>query len=104
MVWWGRKALISLLETIDYSKYDVDLFLFKQEGLFLSNIPKQVNLLAEPAEYKYYDMPIKTAVLDCLKNGKWDVALYRILAGSIYKSEKIRFDVNSEFGNTYRNH
>jgi glycosyltransferase involved in cell wall biosynthesis len=89
-LWCGgaEKALISLLETIDYSKYDVDLFLFKHEGLFLSNLPKQVNLLAEPAEYKYYDMPIKTAVLDCLKNGKWDVALYRVLAGTIYKSEK----------------
>ncbi len=30
----AEKALISLLETIDYSKFNVDLFLFKHEGLF----------------------------------------------------------------------
>lgn len=84
----AEKALISLLETMDYAVYDVDLFLLKHEGLFLSKIPKQVNLLEEPAEYKYYDMSIKTAIMDCLKKGRWHVALFRIVAGTIYKREK----------------
>ena len=30
----AEKSLISVLETIDYSKYNVDLFLFKHEGNF----------------------------------------------------------------------
>ena len=34
----AEKALISLLETIDYSEFDVDLLLFKQEGIFMSKI------------------------------------------------------------------
>lgn len=84
----AEKALISLLETIDYVNYDVDLYLLKHGGLFFSKIPQQVKLLQEPAEYKYYDMPIKTAIIECFKQGRLDVALYRILAGTIYKSEK----------------
>ncbi|EOP66398.1 MULTISPECIES: glycosyltransferase [Bacillus cereus group] len=84
----AEKALISLLETIDYSIYKVDLFLFKHEGLFLEKIPKQVNVLEEPLEYKYYDMPIRNAILDCLKKGKLNTALARLCAGYIFKSEK----------------
>lgn len=86
----AEKALVSLLETMDYSAYDVDLFLFKHEGIFLKKIPKQVNLLEEPLEYRYYDMPIKKAVLDCLKSGRIKIALSRVRAGYIYKTEKNR--------------
>lgn len=63
----AEKALVSLLETIDYTLFDVDLFLFKHEGLFLSKLPKTVNLLPEPVKYKYFDMPMKSAVIQLLK-------------------------------------
>lgn len=86
----AEKALISLLETIDYSLYNVDLFLFKHEGLFFSKIPKQVNLLEEPFEYKYFDMSIKTAITDCIKKGKLQVALSRLCAGYIFNTENNR--------------
>ncbi|MFC3884781.1 glycosyltransferase [Bacillus songklensis] len=86
----AEKALISLLETIDYSMYNVDLFLFKHEGLFFSKIPKQVNLLEEPFEYKYFDMSIKKAMVDCIKKGRVDIALSRVFAGYIFKREKNR--------------
>jgi glycosyltransferase involved in cell wall biosynthesis len=84
----AEKALISLLETIDYSLYNVDLLLFKHEGLFFSKIPKQVNLLEEPSEYKYFDMPIKTAIKDCIKRNQTGIALSRVFAGYIFKTEK----------------
>lgn len=86
----AEKALISLLDTMDYSKYDVDLLLMKHEGLFLSKIPSKVNLLEEPVEYKYFDMSIKTALLDCLKKGRLDIAISRLLAGVIIRTEKNR--------------
>lgn len=86
----AEKALISLLETIDYSKFNVDLFLFKHEGLFFSKIPKQVNLLKEPYEYKYYDMPIKRAIISCIKKGRLNIALSRLKAGFIFKTEQNR--------------
>ena len=40
-------ALLSLLKSIDYSEYSVDLLLFKNTGPFLEDIPKEVNLLDE---------------------------------------------------------
>lgn len=86
----AEKALISLLETIDYSIYNVDLFLFKHEGLFFSKIPKQVNLLEEPIGYKYFDMSIKTAIKDCIKKGKLQIALSRVCAGYIFNTENNR--------------
>jgi glycosyltransferase involved in cell wall biosynthesis len=86
----AEKALISLLETIDYSMYNVDLFLFKHEGLFLNKIPKQVNLLEEPFGYRYFDMSIKEAITDCIKKGKFEIALSRICAGYIFNTEKNR--------------
>ncbi|WP_242214350.1 glycosyltransferase [Bacillus cereus group sp. BfR-BA-01383] len=84
----AEKSLISLLNTMDYSRYNVDLFLFKHEGLFLNKISKQVNVLEEPSEYQLFDMPIKAAIMKCLRQGRLDIALSRVCAGYIFKSEK----------------
>lgn len=84
----AEKALISLLETIDYSKYEIDLFLFKHEGLFLNKIPENVTLLNEPKEYSFFDMSIKKAVLGCLKKGKFRLAVNRMAAGFVFRTEK----------------
>lgn len=86
----AEKALISLLETMDYSLYEVDLFLFKHEGLFLHKIPYQVTLIEEPQEYKYFDMSITAAIKDCIKKGRLDIVLLRVMAGYIFKTEKSR--------------
>ncbi|MBI5987097.1 glycosyltransferase [Clostridium perfringens] len=84
----AEKALISLLETIDYSRFDIDLLLFKQEGIFMSKIPEEVNLLSEPECYKYFDMSIKIALLELIKKGRIDIAIARLLFGYVFKTEK----------------
>lgn len=84
----AEKALISLLETIDYSKYDVDLLLFKQEGVFMSKIPNKVNLLPAPGNYKYFDMSVKKAILESIKKFRFDVAFARVGSVYIFKTEK----------------
>lgn len=38
-------ALVSLLNNLDYNKYNVSLFLVKKEGLFLNQISKKVNII-----------------------------------------------------------
>ncbi|PEA20194.1 glycosyl transferase [Bacillus cereus] len=86
----AEKALISLLENMNYSMYSVDLFLFKHEGVFFNKIPKQVNLLEEQLEYQYFDMPIKKAIVECIKSRRVDVAVARICAGYVFKIEKNR--------------
>lgn len=57
-----EKALISLLHDLDYSKFDVDLQLFKKEGLFLSDIPLEVNILEVPTNYQYFDCSYKKVI------------------------------------------
>lgn len=38
-------ALISLLNQMDYTKYDVDLILMRKQGEFIQFVPKEVNIL-----------------------------------------------------------
>ncbi|WNQ12689.1 glycosyltransferase [Paenibacillus aurantius] len=84
----AEKALVSLFETLDYTRFEVDLLLFKQEGMFMAQLPRQVRLLPEPKEFRYYDMPIQQAVLGSLKSGRPDITLSRLRAGYVFKSEK----------------
>ncbi|OMF35941.1 glycosyl transferase [Paenibacillus sp. FSL H8-0548] len=84
----AEKALISLFQTIDYSKYEVDLYLFKHEGIFYDKIPEQVTVLNESNDYSYFDMSMKSAVVDCLKKGKIGLAAARLKAGFIFYTEK----------------
>ncbi|MED2711350.1 glycosyltransferase, partial [Bacillus toyonensis] len=54
-----ERSLIGLLNTIDYSKYDIDLMLFKHEGGFFSLLPKEPNLLEELQQYTTFRKSIK---------------------------------------------
>ncbi|WJH32305.1 glycosyltransferase [Paenibacillus sp. CC-CFT747] len=83
----AEKALVSLLEVIDYSKYEVDLYLFKHEGVFLKKLPSEIRILEEPTEYKYFDMPAKQAVINSLSSGKVSLTISRIQAGFVFKRE-----------------
>lgn len=84
----AEKALISLLQTIDYSKYNVDLLLFTKKGLFLNKVPKEVNILDEPFGYKYYDMCIKKVTIELIKKGRIKDLIGRLRSIYIYKTEK----------------
>jgi glycosyltransferase involved in cell wall biosynthesis len=84
----AEKSLVSLLQIIDYSKYNIDLLLFKKEGVFLDKLPKEVTVLEAPIEYSYFDMSIKSAIYQCFKKGRFDIILNRILAVSVLKTEK----------------
>ena len=41
----AEKSLINFLKTMDYSKNQVDLFLFQKAGLFLNQVPKEVHMI-----------------------------------------------------------
>lgn len=43
-----EKSFLSFVNCIDFKKYDVDLILAKNEGLFMKQIPKQVNVKFMP--------------------------------------------------------
>lgn len=69
----AERALLGLLNSIDYSKYEVDLFLLKHSGELMPLIPKQVNLLPEISQYGAIMKPMVLA----LKEGQIKVVLGR---------------------------
>lgn len=73
-------SLIGLLNAIDYSRYEVDLFVYSHQGELMKLIPKEVNLLPEIPKYAQIEQPMTSA----LKRGYVDVVLARLWA-------KVRF-------------
>ena len=70
----AEKSLISLLSIFDYSKYDVDLLMFTQKGLYLSLVPDNVNILEPPLFSKLQNKSIKYL----LKKGKYKQLYIRL--------------------------
>ena len=68
----AERSLIGLLDSIDYTKYDIDLFLNRHEGEFLNLIPEKVNLLPQIDAYTNFDRPIKDILFS--KNFKYGIA------------------------------
>lgn len=54
-----ERSLIGLLNSFDYTKYHVDLFLFVHDGELFSLLPKEVNLLPENKKYKGQILSVK---------------------------------------------
>ena len=73
-------SLIGLLNAIDYSRYEVDLFVYSHQGELMKLIPKEVNLLPEISKYAQIEQPMASV----LKRGYVDVVLARLWA-------KVRF-------------
>lgn len=57
----AERALLGLLNSFDYSRYQVDLFLMKQEGDLFKFIPKEVNLLSMN-QARYLAVPMKSLI------------------------------------------
>lgn len=71
----AEKSLVTLLNLLDYDKLDVDLLLFRKEGLFLNDLPKQINVIDGGERYRLFDGSTKTLVLKSLK--KMDLKLIK---------------------------
>lgn len=56
----AEKSLVNLLNQMDYEKYDVDLLLFKRQGVFLKQVPDKVNIIEAPYDlYCLFNPPKK---------------------------------------------
>lgn len=84
----AEKALLGLLETIDTTEYQVDLFLMRHQGELLKDIPHNINLLPEISEYADLAVPITTV----LKKGHFRIAYGR------YKGKKAASKRVTELG------
>ncbi len=51
----AEKALTNLLSLFDYESYEVDLLLFRREGIFLADVPEKVNIIDGGKNYAAFD-------------------------------------------------
>ena len=72
----AEMSLIGLLQALDYSKYDVDLFIHRHQGELMQFIPKEVNLLPEISAYSCIECPIS----EVMSKGQFGVAWGRLKA------------------------
>lgn len=70
----AEKALLGILENIDLTKYEVELFLLRHTGELLKDIPSCIKLLPEIPEYASLAKPMK----DNIECGEIGVAIGRI--------------------------
>ena len=59
----AERALLGLLNSFDYSRYQIDLFLMRQEGELFKFIPKEVKLLSMN-QSRYLAVPMKTLLFE----------------------------------------
>ena len=69
----AERSLIGLLNALDYSRCQVDLFVYRHSGEFMNLIPKEVNLLPEVKKYTTLTRPIRKII----REGYWDIAAGR---------------------------
>lgn len=84
----AEKSLVTLLRCIDYERYDVDLYLFEQTGLFMELIPSQVHLLPSPYFWNFFNKPFKQSIAFFIKKGRVDLVFCRIAQGKICRRYK----------------
>ena len=74
----AEKSLVNLLNTIDETKFSVDLFMFSHQGLFMKQIPGFVRILPKNTELIIFQKSLLTSLLMFLKKGAFSLAKDRL--------------------------
>ncbi|KKI91435.1 glycosyl transferase family 1 [Bacillus sp. SA1-12] len=75
----GEKSLVNLLSHLNYEEYNVDLFLFSKNGVFLNLLPIEVNLLESKKNHIVFSNSLKNSVTNFLKMGQYKLAYSRLM-------------------------
>ncbi|RDW20411.1 glycosyltransferase [Oceanobacillus chungangensis] len=78
-----EKSLLTLLDEINYEKYEIDLLLFDHSGILFTNIPQNVNIL--PPLFETYSTPLSNAVPKLIKQGSIRLLIGKVLASGLGK-------------------
>lgn len=84
----AEKSLVTLLNTIDYSLYEVDLILFEKSGLFLNLLPKEVVVLDLPLDCQLFSKKLIASCFQFLVRFRWSLLWCRILFFLQYRIRK----------------
>ena len=81
----AERALLGLLETIDTTRYEVDLFLLRHQGELMKYIPAGIHLLPENPKYACLAVPFGQV----LRRGQLGVALGRF-TGKVKAARRVK--------------
>ncbi|EJR53263.1 hypothetical protein IIM_02627 [Bacillus cereus VD107] len=91
----GERSLVNLLSQINYQLYNVDLFLFHHEGIFMEYVPKEVRILPIQEKYQTFTLPLFQSIKTFVSNAEISLAYNRFLffiknrmGGNISKREQ----------------
>jgi glycosyltransferase involved in cell wall biosynthesis len=75
----GERSLVNLLSQMNFEKYNVDLFLFSHEGIFMDLLPAEVNVLPLNEEYSRFSQPVLSSVRQLISSGSAKLAYSRMM-------------------------
>lgn len=81
----AERALLGLLEHMDYARYQVDLFLMHREGELLEFVPREVNVLEELPQYASLAVPMSRVI----RQRQFAVAAGRVV-GKVLARRRVR--------------
>ncbi|MGG0788109.1 glycosyltransferase [Peribacillus simplex] len=87
----AENSLISLLNQLDFSRFEVDILLFQNDGSYLKRLPKEVNILESGIDSEYF-LPFKKSIYRLSISGKFKSLLYRVYASFATKIMRRNFD------------
>jgi glycosyltransferase involved in cell wall biosynthesis len=85
-----ERSLISMLGNIDNSRYKIDLMLFKHQGDFMSQLPKNLNLLTEVPQYSTFRKSIEETFRDKHYSIGFSRILSKIRTNLVNKTKKLK--------------
>lgn len=88
----AEKALVNLLNMIDYETYEVDLLLFQKRGVLLKQIPTQVKLLSENTIEILYQSIRDTIFMSDIKVKNIFFSIFRYIVTGFEKVRWKQFD------------
>lgn len=75
----AEKSLINLLNTISEDEFEVDLFMFSPQGLFLKQVPEFVRILPRNIDLQIFQQPLIKSLFSFFKKGDFSLIKDRIL-------------------------
>ena len=81
----AARALVTLLNSLDYEKYEVDLLLYHGKGFNLKFLPQEVNIIGPIMEGNEYFKPLGVLLKEQLKKKRFGTIIRRLYYTAIYK-------------------
>lgn len=103
----AEHALVSLLNVIDYSKYDVELLVLCENGMFYKeNVPENVRMIEPDFSVRAVMEPTIENLMKCIVKGRWNLFFIHIsrIFLNLLRKNKIQGNFWSYYWNNYGKH